>query len=556
LELCKEHNAGIGNIYLELETPHVTKRHRVRTATGVAEAAARIAPELGSRRTDGDGVRQSGGARQNGGGGARQNGTQSTTGNTNPAADPQKATRSGPRGTGRQEPWWRVRSRRKASERANAKTQSNSAGDAVGDEDVDMSGNGPDVDNRVGNEDVDMPDKDDNGAIDNGAGASGRGVGKPKTTPLDSAVFTCAHCKKVGHQVSDCHIPSSHYGSISACPVCNKADHHLDKCPQAAADPNDRDVIASVKYYVLDSRGHKPQIRSEGWTFYEVLDLSLCYGLLDDVSQVLRYPWGNVFAKKILAAPRGSRILGGKVHPLDFDPNVHTEDDLPHDPDTYGKTIAEILDMRGKGFFNGDRFVPRQHRKALKTPEGVADVVFRAMKQHGAFDDGGNMLTRSEVGAALKLVKPEEGGAPSAQVSRRVINVGGFEERRTVASDEAAKWSVQPRFNKENQFHVSADFEADVIAKVRRFFVDPDAEWDEKDPVYQRLIELYKAADEVLVGLNQGKAAAQADIAAIADGGPKPPAASSPVTQLQGPSFDFELDVHAGMEDAPAAGIE
>jgi hypothetical protein len=130
------------------------------------------------------------------------------------------------------------------------------------------------------------------------------------------------------------------------------------------------------------------------------------------------------------------------------------------------------------------------------------------MKQHGAFDDGGNMLTRSEVGAALKLVKPEEGGAPSAQVSRRVINVGGFEERRTVASDEAAKWSVQPRFNKENQ----VDFEADVFAKVRRFFVDPDAEWDEKDPVYQRLLDVYKAADKILVGLSQGTTAAQADI--------------------------------------------
>jgi hypothetical protein len=371
-----------------------------------------------------------------------------------------------------------------------------------------MTGNGPDVDNGVVDEDVAMPDKDDNGAIDNGAGASERGVGKSKTTPLDSAVFTCAHCKKLGHEVSHCHIPSSHYGSISACPMCNTADHNLDKCPQIGPDPNDADVIASVKHHVLDKRGHKPQIRSEGWPFYEVLDVCLAYCLIDDIDQVLRYPWGNVFAKKILAAPRGARILGGKVHPLDFDPNVHTVDDLPHDPDTYGKTIAEILEMREKGFFKGDRFVPSQHHKALNTPEVIADVVYRAMIEYGAFNPDGTILARSEVGTVLKLIKLEEDDAPSAQVSRRVINVGGFEERRTVASDEAAKWSVQPRFNKENQ----VDFEADVFAKVRRFFVDPDAEWDEKDPVYQRLLDVYKAADKILVGLSQGTTAAQADI--------------------------------------------
>ncbi|KAK3306273.1 uncharacterized protein B0T15DRAFT_412413 [Chaetomium strumarium] len=174
----------------------------------------------------------------------------------------------------------------------------------------------------------------------------------------------CGNCGRSGHKVKDCWCPCYHYGSIKACGVCNSNSHFSDKCPKLAGANKD-----SKKYWLdlfelfYKPRVNKPQLRSAQVTFFQVLEYAEGEDWLPDgmLEQVIPYPWTNEFAISIAKSKPGDAILRGRLHPSQFDPQVHNAlEHLPVDPRFEGKTLMQVVYLTCQGRFADQKFITEQ----------------------------------------------------------------------------------------------------------------------------------------------------------------------------------------------------
>jgi hypothetical protein len=330
-----------------------------------------------------------------------------------------------------------------------------------------------------------------------------------KTEPLDESPVSeghegggdehqaCAHCGNLGHTVALCAVPTYNDGAIHACPVCNTRDHELDGCERmAAGDPNDSGFMHRVLECVLFSRGNKPRIHTTKWSWPDVLAKCDNLGLVTDRDKVLAWPWRDAFAVSIAQSSKTASFLEGSKHPVDFDPRKDNPDDLPPDPLFFNKSVKEILTMREKGYLFGDSFVPADEHAALDAPDSIAHLVQEAMAAVGAFDAQNRLKSRTDVGADLRKVKTEtidDGTVPTVARFSNVrafaaIRTGAFPDECTILSDERSRGpdpSQPPGAVRDK-----------VLAKVRKFYLEPYRRFDVGDPVFKRLYQTHTAAGE------------------------------------------------------------
>jgi hypothetical protein len=130
-------------------------------------------------------------------------------------------------------------------------------------------------------------------------------------------------------------------------------------------DLRDTAFVKAIVDLLLLGRPNAPQFRSTRWVWVDVLAHGLESGAVTLLKgDVLLWPWTNTFAEKVANAGPGDPVLGGKLHPLEFDHNVHIVADLPADPLLAGCTVSQILSMRRRGVFDNDRYIPAHPRMA------------------------------------------------------------------------------------------------------------------------------------------------------------------------------------------------
>ncbi|GAB1316802.1 methylenetetrahydrofolate reductase 1 [Madurella fahalii] len=255
--------------------------------------------------------------------------------------------------------------------------------------------------------------------------------GRGPKTPGNSE-DKCANCGNTDHKASHCQWPSVRHGSIRACALCNDASHVLDNCPKLkGVDVQSTEFLNKAGSLLMSDRGHKPQLRSERFPFYDLLKVGSKHpGNTLDLNGVYVWPWSNEFAKKVAVCKPGDPILRGKLHPKEFVHGKHTSFDLPADPLFDGKSVAEIRHMRGTGALDTDRFVSSGTRKRSSRPTSP---------KHGALKKG-IIKTPDRFAADRTVIKQEDDDGdlvptdaavpgpshPSAPAGHTVVNKATF----------------------------------------------------------------------------------------------------------------------------------
>jgi len=489
--LAQRHRGRIANFEFEIETDKVSKTHREYATKHAILANERNAPGYSDfEPADREPAEDREGD---------QNGGDSANRETPTSWPPQsKAPAKRKKGGKKKKP---------------KKTGGPADSQGTGNPEVDMETEGEDNPNP---EDAMETDGEGNSNPKAAEGSRGSGNRNPEgETDQDREVSPerptqCANCDEMGHGMMDCAFAHYFHGSISGCSVCNTKEHNFDACEQVVGrSTRDWQFIHEMLTSVMWERANKPQIRSATWTFYELLDLGIGHGLVD-VNAVYDYPWTNKFAVQVLKCERDDPLLGGKLHPADFDYATHSSDDLPADPQLSGKTVREILAMRGKGFFNQDRFVPQAQKAAFLDDQAIDEIIRLVLKELGGHGELGYGKTREEIAASLKKVKTETTGTV---VDQQVTNLGAFREECDMVWDgeDEPLWIMQPELlateveGSRSQYKVSEAQRNEIAAKVRKFYQDPTSKVQVRDPVYMRLF----AREEQILTIRRGKLEAE-----------------------------------------------
>jgi hypothetical protein len=111
----------------------------------------------------------------------------------------------------------------------------------------------------------------------------------------------------------------------------------------------------------LVDRINKPQILTEKYRFYDILEALVGYNALpaEERNKARKWPWSAEFAIAVAQAKPGDDILGGKLAPSEFDFQHHTAADLPEDPLFRGKSYADVIRMRNQGELDHERALSR-----------------------------------------------------------------------------------------------------------------------------------------------------------------------------------------------------
>ncbi|KAK4456900.1 hypothetical protein QBC42DRAFT_320849 [Cladorrhinum samala] len=239
----------------------------------------------------------------------------------------------------------------------------------------------------------------------------------------------CANCQKLGHELFQCAVPSrgAKFASIIGCPFCNTTVHTLDECPDMIKDPKtfnplDRSLVIKVANKIwVDRLGNKPQIRSEYYNIFQMLE-SLANSDTPTLSKSTTvpghgWPWSNEFSKRIATmSPTGNEfktLFPNKIHPEFFDPNKHSFRDLPEDPKFAGKTLGEMVTMREAGQLNAEVYLSKETREKMRQKRPRRDA--RALARQGpavpaAALANAQAATSSETGQVrIKIEEPEDG---------------------------------------------------------------------------------------------------------------------------------------------------
>lgn len=199
-------------------------------------------------------------------------------------------------------------------------------------------------------------------------------VAGARAMPSAITNLPCPNCHWPGHELRYCPYPSLSHGSIAGCPECNVGSHNLDNCPVSRLLPIPRTfrlLPSDFLELVYQQRRNKPQIHSERHLFFDEVHAINKRHRIDpaELNKPRVWPWTNAFAIQVAKANPGDPILGGKLHPDEWNRFKHSYRDLPEDPALRGRSINDIIRMRHQGFFDAERPTPDVARMREAEPD-------------------------------------------------------------------------------------------------------------------------------------------------------------------------------------------
>ncbi|KAK1752917.1 hypothetical protein QBC47DRAFT_431076 [Echria macrotheca] len=177
----------------------------------------------------------------------------------------------------------------------------------------------------------------------------------------------CANCERHGHELKNCVVPNSEYGSITGCPICNTKRHVLDTCPVlgSKSGPEKNEILVD---HLLLARKRAPQIASEKYSWIDLLEVARHRLRPNGLGHIHgELPWTDGFAKKMARTKPYARELGGRTHPDVFRPGRDPREDLPIDTCWIEKTLDQVTDEVKKGKWDRQR---KRYRASPSPTEG------------------------------------------------------------------------------------------------------------------------------------------------------------------------------------------